>query len=197
MKQKPLKHRVANAFGALGYFFCFLQWFWAVMLYLSVIQSATLFISSTADQPVEQTPPTALALPGWAEAIVVGIVIVIMLALTVYALIKIPASIAKTGSKVLRKTTTTVTPLVIKVQHQPNTKKTRAKITARLILAIKLLLVIIPLSATALSGLLEKQSIDYAIAIVLGCVLASGGVLFFSIQYALARLLRIKLSAIW
>jgi hypothetical protein len=106
-------------------------------------------------------------------------------------------SIAKTGKKMMNKTTSSVVPIVIKSQHQPNTKKSRAKITARLILAIKLLLVVVPLAATTLSVLLEKQSIDYAIALVLGCILASASVLFFGIQYALAGLLRIKLSDLW
>jgi hypothetical protein len=90
-----------------------------------------------------------------------------------------------------------VVPVIIKTQHQPDTKKARAKITWKLIITLKLVLVIVPVLLTAASGLLEKQSIDYSIAMVLGCGLACFSLLFFVIQYALAGLLRTKIARLW
>ena len=198
MKQpkRNTKRSVTNAFGALGYFFGFLQVFWAVMLYFSVIQSTTLFIAPDADQPVEHASSFALRTPGPVELIIMGIVVIIMIGVTIYALVKIPMSIAKAGNKLIHKTTDTVVPIVVRTQHQQDTKKTRARITWKIVLAIKLLLVIVPLAFTAASGLLEKQSIDYAIAMTLGVWLASFSITFFAVQYLLAWLLRIKLAAV-
>lgn len=88
-------------------------------------------------------------------------------------------------------------PIVIKVQHKKDTKKLHARLTSKLILAIKLLLVVIPIALTAASGLLEKQSIDYPIAIVVGCGLAGFSVAFFAFQYVLAGLLRVKMPGLW
>ena len=200
MKQRTernAKKNTANFFGSFGYLLCSLQWFWVVMLYFSVIQSMALLVSPHAGKQVEQPPGFTFALPGPLEAIILTIVAATMVGVTLYALIKIPMSIVKTGNKVVRTTAETVAPMVINVQHKKDTKKFHAKITSRLILAIKLLLIIIPLAFTMASGLLEKQSIDYSIAMIIGCGLACFSTVFFAVQYASARLLHVKISDLW
>ena len=45
MKRKEkgnIKINSVNVLGTIGYLFCFLQWFWAIMLYFGVIQSIPL-----------------------------------------------------------------------------------------------------------------------------------------------------------
>lgn len=196
MKQKSgrnIKKGITNSFGSLGYFFCFLQWFWVIMLYFSVIQSVTLFVTPTADKQIEQTPDFTFTLLGPLDAVIVAIVTGIMIVITIYVLIKIPISIVKNSNKVVRKTTETMAPIVIKSQHKKDTKKNRAMITPKLALIMKLLLVIIPIALTTTSGLLEKPSIDYSIAMIVGCGLACLSVMFFAIQYVSAGLLHIKI----
>lgn len=195
-KRNP-KRGVANFFGALGYFFGFLQWFWVVLLYFSVIQSVTLFVSPSADKPVTPPPIPAFTLPNSVEMIIVGITVVVMVAVTIYALIKIPMSIVKTSNKVVHKTAQTMTPIVIKAQHKKDTKKLRIKLTVRLILMLKLLLVIVPIGLTAASIWLDKQSVDYSIALVIGCGLACVSAIFFVLQYTVAGTLRVKLRELW
>ncbi|HSW77703.1 MAG TPA: hypothetical protein VLG36_02810 [Candidatus Chromulinivoraceae bacterium] len=195
-KRNP-KRGIANFFGALGYFFGFLQWFWAVLLYFSVIQSVTLFVSPNADKPVVSSPVPAFTLPNSVEMIILGVTVVVMVAVTIYALIKIPVSIVKTGNKVVHKTAQTMTPIVMKTQHKKDTKKFRDKLTTRLIFAIKLLLIIIPVILTSASGWLEKQSVDYSIALVVGCGLAALSIVFFTLQYAVAGVLRVKIRDLW
>lgn len=200
MKQKAghsIKKRVTNAFGFFGYLLCFLQWFWAVILYLSVIQSAVLFVSPRANEPIEQPHHVAVTPPSSSEMIIAVIVVVVMVAITIYALFKIPIGIVKTGNKVVHKTAETMAPMVIRAQHKKDTKRVHAKITSKLILAIKLLLIVIPVVLTAASGLLEKQPLDYSIVMTIGWTLACLSVVFFAIQYVLARLLHVKTSDLW
>jgi hypothetical protein len=195
--RRNAKRSVANFFGAFGYFFGFLQWFWVVMLYFSVIQSVTLFVMPKASDHIEQPHVLAFTLPNSVEVVILVITVAIMLSVMLYVLIKIPMSIVKTGNKVVHKTAETMTPMVLRTQHKQETKKFRDMITSKLILAIKLLLILIPIALTVSSGLLQKQSIDYAIALIIGCGLACFSVIFFAIQYTAAGLLRVKLRDLW
>lgn len=200
MKQKPernFKKSLVNAFGSLGYFFGFLEWFWAVMLYFSILKAFTLFVLPSAEQPVAPHTSATFTPPTQIESIIIAIVTVIMILVSIYVLIKMPSNIAKTSNKVVHKTTDAAMPFVIKAQGLPDTKKTRAKLTAKLVLGIKLLLVIIPVGLTAASGLLEKQSVDYSIAMIVGCTLAVLSLFFFATQYLLAVIVRLKSSQIW
>lgn len=200
MKQRAgfsIKKNIANFFGSFGYLFCFLQWFWAVILYFSVIQSVILFVSPKANEQIEQPHNLTFALPDSTAMIITAIVVVVMVAITIYIFAKIPVSIVKTSNKIVHKTAETMTPVVIKAQHKKDTKKFHAKITAKLILMIKLLLIIIPIALTAASGLLEKQSMDYSIVMIIGGTLACLSAVFFALQYALAGLFHIKMSDLW
>lgn len=200
MRQKPersIKRTISNAFGALGYLFGALQWFWAVMLYFSVVQPFILFISSRDSGAASQAPSFTFTLPGPVQAAIIIIVVVVMIALTIYMLIKIPMNIVKTSNKAVHKTTATMVPMVIKAQHKKDTPKARVKMASKLVIAVKALLVTIPVVLTVASGLLGKQSIDYSIAVIIGCGLACFSVAFFAVQYAAAGLFRIKLSDLW
>jgi hypothetical protein len=200
MKQRAeqnVKKNIANSFGSFGYLLCFLQWLWVSVLYFSVIQSISSLLTPHSGQQVEQSPGLTFSLPNSSEMIILGVVTTIMVAIAVYALIKIPMDIVKNGNKFVHKTAETMTPVVIKAQHKKDTKKFHAKMSSKLTLAIKLLLVIIPLVFTAASGWLEKQPIDYSIVMILGSGLACFSLVFFTIQYVLAGLFRVKMSDLW
>jgi hypothetical protein len=197
MEQKTkrnTKRNVANFFGAFGYLFCFLQWLWVVLLYFSVIQSVILLVTPSADSHVEQTSAPIITLPSSLSMVILAVTVAVMIAVTVYAFIKIPTSIVKTGNKVVHKTAETMTPLVVKAQHKKDTKKFRDKITAELILIIKLLLIVIPVALTVGSVLLAEQSVNYSIALIIGATFACFSVIFFAVQYALAGMLHVKLK---
>lgn len=200
MKQKPkrdLKKNLANAFGSLGYFFSTLLWFWAVMLYFSLIQSATLVVAPDANEPVQQSSSFTFAAPGPFEIALLVAIVIVMIAITIYALVKIPMNIAKGSNKVVHRATEAVVPVIIKSQHQKDTKATRTRITAKVIVALKLFLILLPVGLTAGSALLEKPSIDYTIAMIIGCSLAAIGAFFFASQYLWAKLLRVKVADLW
>ena len=137
------------------------------------------------------------ALPGPIEAVVLGIVTVLMILITIYVLVKLPVTIAKTSKKIIHKTSESVTPILISSQHIKDTKSNRTFITAKVILVFKVLFILTPVLLTTISRSVEKLPIDYSIAAVIGFGLACFSVAFFIIQYSLARLLRVKLSNIW
>lgn len=188
---------ITNTFGAFGYFFGFLEWFWVIMLYFSVIQSLARFVAPTTQQQVQQAPSLSFVLPGPVETAVIAITTVLMVALSIYVLIKIPSSIVKTGRKMVQNTSQQAAPLVIRTQHKKDTKKTRLRITAKLIVVGKLLIVALPIIATLLSCLLDKQSIDYTIAVTISCGLATFSMVSFVLQYTLAKLFRVPLQKVW
>jgi hypothetical protein len=189
-----VKKGTANTFGSFGYLFCFMQWFWAVMLYLTVIQSITLLISPSNTNHVEQSSSFTLTQSGPLRIVILAVVVSVMVVITIYALISLPKSIVKTGNKIVHKTAETITPLVIETQHKQDTKRRRVIITSKLMLIIKLLLILVPLLLAVASRLLEKQSIDYSIVLIIGCGLACCSAASFAIQYFLAKLLHVKIS---
>lgn len=167
------------------------------MLYFSVIQSIPLLVPPSTNQQVEQFPIFTFTLPSQLEVIILAVVVITMTAVTIYILIKIPTTIIKTSNKAVRSTAKTMAPTIIKAQHKKDTNKLRIKITARLVFAIKISLILIPVILTAASGLLENLSIDYPIATIIGYGLAGFSAVFFALQYGLARLLDVKISDLW
>lgn len=200
MKQKTernIKKNLANFFGSFGYLVCSLQWSWAILLYFSVIQSTVSFIAPHTITQSEQPHSLTFTPPGQFEMIILAIFAALMVILTIYIIIKTPIGIVKASSKVVHQTAETMIPIVMKVQHKKETKKFYAEMTAKLILIMKLLVIIAPVALAAGSGLLEKQSIDYSIAMIASWGLASGSIAFFAIQYTLAGVFRVKLSELW
>ncbi|HSW91055.1 MAG TPA: hypothetical protein VLG09_00230 [Candidatus Saccharimonadales bacterium] len=195
MKQKAkdkIKLKVANTFGVLGYLFCLLQWLWATILYLSVIQMAATITAPDATQHVTQYPTPTVTLPSQLLWVIVGITTFIMIVVTIYAFIKVPVGAVKASSKAIHRTAVTMTPVAISVQHKKDTKTLRMKITPQLTLIIKLLLSIIPVGLTLASLLLKEQQASYNVAIAVGAGLGLLAIVSFSIQYILLRLFRLK-----
>jgi hypothetical protein len=100
--------------------------------------------------------------------------------------------IIKTSKKIVHGVAGNVTPLLLKIQHKKDTKKYHIKLTARLILVIKAMVIVIPIILTFTSQFIEKQSIDFFIAMYVSLWLACFSLIFFVIQYSLANILSVK-----
>ena len=192
-----LKRGIANTFGAFGYLFCSLQWFWVVMLYLTVVQSAVSWLTPPVNEQAPQLPRLTVALPNQVELVIIVVVVVVMVALTIYGLVKLPFSLAKAGRKTVHKTTEKVVPIVIKAQHKKDTKKQRKLLTVRIRLVMKLLLIFVPIVLTASSGILQELPIGHLVAVTIGGGIAAMSILMFAIQYLLAVWLRVTTSELW
>lgn len=187
-----------NLLGAFGYLFCALQWLWAMLLYFSLINSLFLLISANSTKiNIDKTPAAvgpSVGIPFIAFSV---IIIVVMLALTIYVIFKVPSTIVKTGKKLVNETAEDIMPLLLKAQHKKDTKKRHLKLTSLLVLIIKIGLLITPLALSLLSRFLEKQMFDYNVVIFISLWLAGFSFISFCLQYLLAKVLAVKRQDIW
>lgn len=151
-----------------------MQWFWVILLYFSLIKSFALStipnasIGSQVVQPVILDPDTVTAAssgPDMFFIIIAAAITVLILAVTIYAIVKMPSTISKVSKNVVRGTAENVTPILLQIQHKKDTKKNHIKLTPLLVLIIKLLLIIIPIGLTFVSLFIPEQLVDFNISL--------------------------------
>lgn len=196
-KTNSIKPKIANFIGAFGYLFCFLQWFWAVILYSGYFKPVAEFLNhndvSTIPAPIVPVQPMS----GLPLTVATVIIVTAMIIFTVYIMFKMPSIILKSSKNVVHETAETAAPIVAKFTHKKETKKLHIKLTARLVVAIKAGLIILAILAMALSKLVEKPVFDYKIVIIIGLWLAGCSIVLFAIQYLIAKLLKVDISKLW
>ena len=190
------KKNVANFFGAFGYFFCSLQWFWVILLYSSFITGLALYMSQGAGNNVVESP-AVVEQSSVLSMIILVVITIIMVALTMYILIKIPSTIVRTSKNIVHKTAEDATPLILRIQHKKDNKSNHLKLTPRLVLFMKIILLIAPVVLAFTSQFIDKQVIDFYIAMYASLWLACVSVIFFVFQYILASLFAIKRQDLW
>jgi len=187
---------VTNFFGAIGYFSCSLQWFWVILLYSSFITGLALYMNQGAENNVVESP--VVVDQGSALAMIILVVVtIIMVALTIYILIKIPSTIVRTSKNIVHKTAEDATPLILRIQHKKDNKSNHLKLTPRLVLFMKIIILIAPVVLSFTSQFIDKQVIDFYIAMYASLWLACVSVIFFVFQYILASLFAIKRQDLW
>ena len=191
------KIQFTNFFGGFGYFFCSLQWFWAVILYFSFLKEVGLTISTSSDSQIVKPAVVVDSGPNVLAIIIMVVITIIMTALTIYIIIKIPSIIVKTSKKFVHQTAENVTPLVLQIQHKKDTNRIHIKLSAQLIIVMKVLLIIIPLIMSYLSQFIDNTFFDFNISMYVSLWLACFCLVFFVFQYALAGLLAIKRQDLW
>ncbi len=196
-KKINLKKIAVNLFGAIGYFFCSLQWFWATALYLSVIQNFVVFISPEPSKKVNISSPAVYLNPNPLTTALSVIILIIVVMFTLYITLKLPSTLAKTSKNIVHETAEKIAPITLKLQHKKDTKKMRLQLTPRIILIMKILLILVPILLAFMSQFIQKQSIDFFIAMYVSLGLACLSLIFFAIQYSLARFLPVKYQELW
>ncbi|MCX6728495.1 MAG: hypothetical protein NTV39_01880 [Candidatus Saccharibacteria bacterium] len=197
-KQKNnLKKKIANLLGAFGYFFVSLQWLWVVLLYSSlIIGLAKMMKTDTVTQTAQPTVNIDLT-SSVPMIIMTAVITFVMVALTLYILIKIPSTLIKSSKKVVRTAAEGAAPLVLQVQNKKVTTRSRLKLTPFLIIIMKLILIFLPLILAFASQFIEKQIFDFFISIYIGVLLACFSLLFFVFQYMIAEIMLVKRQDIW
>lgn len=134
-------------FRTLAYISLTFQWLWLILIALPPL------ISSQAFEALIVAPPEAVepvrggvTAPSPATWIFVGVVTIIVLAVTVIILIRLPRKVLSLGEHTVNRASTAVVPLIL--HHQPIAPKTRRIITRRVRLALQLFAVIIPVCAS-------------------------------------------------
>ena len=191
-----LRKNITNFFGALGYLSCSIQWLWAVVVNFSLLEILVEFLKSNAGEQTIQTTNLNDYSSLSSDSNIIFMVFAAMITLfmiifTLYVIIKIPSAIVKTSKKIVQETAESAAPVVLKIQHQKDTKKAHKKLTFRLILIIKTALIIVPVVLAFISQFAQKQMFDYSFSIYIGLWLALFSAIFFAFQYCLAKFMSV------
>lgn len=180
-----IKKSFVNFVGALGYFFCFFQWFWALVQYLNVILP---YLEIETKVEIIKPITTVETSPNMFLVILGAIITVSAILVSIYIFIKTPSTISSGGKKIVQKTALTAVPIIIKTGHIKNTKKNRIKLTARVIFIIKTFIIIAPIIISYASILLEKPALQINVVMAISLGLAGLSFVNFAFQYLFARI---------
>jgi len=181
---------VVNILGGLGYISCILQWLWVALLYLPLLLSNDIFKSFILpEKPTQPIQAVQLTMPPLAALVIGSIVTIGMIVLTVYILVKVPATVTKKGQKITQAPANALVPII--THHKKISAKKRLILSTQLIIATKLTLITIPL-LISLGAYGIPSQVQPIVIIVIAGFFASGSLLWFTAQYLMAAWLRVK-----
>lgn len=193
---RTIKRVVANIFGTLGYGSLLIQWLWVALLYGPLLLDqpvAKLLLPS--DVPSKPAEPIAVVAPSPSIFIVAGVITIVVVALTVYVLAKLPKVIGETGQRITQDTATAL--VTVATRHRPLKPVKKRRLTSRVVAGVKVALSVVPLLAVLPAVLLPALPLSYDIILVVAAASAIMTVGCFGLQYALAWVLKLKLQYIW
>ena len=183
----------ANAFGALGYISVLFQWAWSLLILcypLITDRSDLLLPPPGADQsPVVNVSPEMSPL----VAIIVIITTVVVMALAVVAIVRLPRNLGKQSSTLTKSAASAVLPAI--TRHKKISKNQRQKLSHRLVLGIKLSAVLLPLVLLLFVPPTVGLSPLAIWAVGTGAALLS--LLYFTVQQFIALFGKVNTVDIW
>lgn len=145
MKKSKLRHHSGRFLLGLFYVFVTLQWLWVAAVGLPAIVSGDAMSSFlTFQQPTEPQPTNTAIGFSPVLAVTAGVITLIFLVITIYILVRLPKTIAKTGDTIVHRTADVLVPVI--THHKPLPIKKRRIISAKVIVYIQILLVLLPLA---------------------------------------------------
>lgn len=181
-RRKVILAAFGRGFGVLGYISCTLQWLWVGVVALPPLLKSGLLDSLTkpkqVDHPILLTPsfetsPLTVA--------IIGFITLIMLAVTIYILLRLPGAVAKTGETIVQTTTENVLPVL--THHQKLPAKKKRLLTRRVAFYIRLCALVLPFVITML--LPPIKSLPPDVVIFIASWLALFSMVFFGGSYLL------------
>lgn len=197
-KNDKIKIWFVNFFGVIAYCVVALQVLLVFLAYFEPVGSLIKLIMPNANPspepivPIDPVIPIQPSEPSIFAAILGFVVVAFMVGLSIYALIKTPSILARGGKKVVDKTAEASAPLIIRVTGKKTTKRRIKLLTPMIKIAVKAVLIVLPLTASLLSFSVEQTRIDYSIIQVSALFLASLAFGLFVIQYLLAKAFAVK-----
>ena len=180
---------LVNSFGTLGYFSCLLLWLWVAMQYLPLVtdnEQLMDFLVPPNNGPVITPQP---AEPSTALTIAAFTITGIVMAVTLVFLLRLPVTIAKSGRTVTTKAAASLEPII--TRGKPLPKQKRRLLTAKLVMLIKFLIILVPVLA-GLSTIVIKLSLTYDIVLLVTAILSGASAFWFIAQYISAHILGVK-----
>ncbi|UTX51043.1 hypothetical protein KI440_02440 [Candidatus Saccharibacteria bacterium TM7i] len=195
------RERFVSGFGATGYFFAVIQWLMAFALYFVWIYTYFLVPMQPTATPNTPAPTPAPAVPSFEApspfvTVLLALFALAMIGVTIYALIVFPRLVSRAGSKAATVVAKQAAPLVLKAQHLPETKKNTLKISGRIIIVLKVLMVAVPLGLAWASQFIGEQVLSLDMALLAAAVLAVPTAFFFVAQYVCAWAMKVPLEKV-
>lgn len=189
--KKHLQYIVVRLSTALAYCAVLLQWFFASVLYISLasVNGWLDELFEQSQQPIIVSQPSAESTTGIGimDGVLIVLIVGIVLGVTVYALRRLPRSFVRTGDAIVHKSVELVAPLLLRRSHKRPTKKRKLQLTARLIVLMKILLVVMPLLVLIPVALSENAPLDVAIVWTVGIFLFCISSICFTIEAVLVK----------
>ncbi len=198
MKKPTTASRFANAFGALGYISCLVQWMWmlavAVFPRINASELRHLFVpAAPAAQPVA---PVATTLPPVVQTIVLVATVVFSLAVITYAIVSIPRVVGRAGSKLTHQTAEIAVEHVARTSSKKLPPKRKKTWLERITWSIKLGLLLLPFLLLYLP-LPPESPLSRDVTAAFGGFCAVMTLLWFLAQYFVAKLARLDPRNVW
>ncbi len=193
MRDKPsVKLTAANILGTLGYISLVINWAWAalVIVYPMIERGDFKLLLPTAPAtppPIEPLPINPLTIS------VMAIIVVVSIATAIYAIIKLPSMIGKTGARVTRVGAHAIIPTL--TQHKPVSKRRRLMLTFRIIESMKFIGSLLPLLFVVCLPTTLTLSRD--LVVIVAVVLTLWPIGYFGLQFLIVRLFKLDTSRVW
>ncbi|GEM_PF-5392063 len=186
MLLSSIRQLAMRFFKVSSYLLTALDWLWCVMLTLPLLMKSDfikLLIPENAP-PVKTVAAQSSISP---TILVIGIITtIIMVLLTLVLMWRLPKAILKTGDTISHTVTDVVLPVI--VHHKKMPVKKQRVLSARLLVYVRLLLLILPVAGVAL--LPASANLEKNIGIAASAITALVGVVCLLAEYAIAATLR-------
>ncbi len=193
--KKPARRTVlANVFGTLGYISVLFQWVWSLLLFAYPLLKENAEGPLQPHQPSPSLPPVEIS-PDFAP--VLGLIAVVatvaILIITGIVLVRLPKTFGKKAAITTQSTAKAVLPVV--TRHKKITKKEQARLSYRIVLTLKTLVIITPLVLLFFTPAVAELGAQAAWAI--GIFTAACSLAYFGLQQIIAWVGKIPHSDVW
>lgn len=194
MKTSARSHPLVTFLGGLGYLSVILQWLWAGMIVLPVVLKNDTVRMFLLPQHTSHPAPSATTSGLSPLLLFVAIMVTALVVLvSVVILIRLPLALAKTSHKAVAKTSNFVLPVV--THHKRLTPAKKRRLRAEIIVGLKLAACLAPLLLLGISFFITPP-LAVGLVFVVGLWLALSSLLWFGLEYLMAKLLKLPLGDI-
>lgn len=182
-----------NILGSLGYLSMLIEWAWVALVFVYPLAEKGKLSWLMPNTPAIPTPPPAPIAMTPFIVVLMGIIVALCLAATIYALIKLPGSIGRAGARATHISAEAVIPRL--TGHKKLTRSRLGRLSFRLIVAIKAILITLPFALTLF--LPEVSALPQNVIWIILVFLAFWPMLYFGLQTFFTSLLKLDPTLVW
>ena len=190
MRIQSKRQLLVNTFGTFGYISLILQWLWVSVLFLPQLfeneKVKDFFMPPTN---ITQVPSIELHAPPLLATVLAITITIAVLIITMVILTRLPIAVSKTGKKTVLSTAEKILPVI--THHQKLPAKKKRQLTVQIIRIVKFVFTLLPFLLLVLV-VFVPTSLPDEIVMFVGGFLALTTLVWFSLQYGLAKILRIE-----